>query len=956
MKLRLTWAPLVTCFLLMSALCGVAQGPQPRLKAAISGDSRVVLPGTRPGQAARGVDQGAVAAAMPLKGVTLVFSRTAAQQADLDTLLAAQANPSSALYHHWLTPDEFATRFGVADSDIATVESWLQSQGFAIDSVARSRNQITFDGTAGEVAAAFGTTLHRYQFPDRVHFAPSTDLSVPAALAPLVADVMHLSDFVPRAHKLLRKAGVQPAYTSSVSPGNHYLTPLDVATMYDMKSTYNAGFNGAGQAIAIVGESSIDMSSITAFQAGAGLKSNLPNMVLVPSTGVPGINALSDGDEGESQLDVEYATGMAPGANIFLVYTGDSPNHNVFDSLQYAVTEDIAPIISGSYGTCETFVSSQSAVVFSQIAQQAATQGQTILFSAGDNGSTDCFGQTTNVTQEEALAVDFPGSVPLITALGGTEMQTGTYSATNTQYWQSANGTDVISSLLSYVPEAVWNEDNTRGISSGGGGASVLYTRPTWQAGVAGLPAGTNRLVPDLSLQSSVSSPGYIYCTTDPSDLDAESLTNSCANGLRSSSGYFAVAGGTSFATPIMAGMLAVLNQAKGISAQGSINATLYGLASNSATYASAFHDVTTGSNACTAGVNYCSGTATTLYQAGSGYDEATGLGSIDFANLVAAWPAAAGAAPGKVASTTSLTAATLTPASGATDVVTITVNSSGATTPTGTVTLIVDGGSATSVTLSGGKASFTYPGTTVGGSHVVVAAYSGDGATLPSRGTVSLTLAGSTTPSGSFSLTSQPITLFYNGEGQGTIAVTPAAGYTGTVVFSLSYPASAPTLCYQTTSTQEPGASNFTLGGGTGASGVLLMGEGTACTTTGTGAVVLSSGQKTARLGHSKPLFPGSDGPGSRVPEGIALAGLAGFGLTWRKRRKSLSGLSGSLLMAGLALGLGLGISGCGGGSAPTTTTPVNQLQTVTVTLTGVDSVNPAISASTTFALTIHP
>ncbi len=954
MRCRLFWAPVVGCVLLFSGVLGVAQGPKPRLARAIDDGSRVTLPGTRPGQVSRGVDQGAVPADMALKGITLVFNRSDAQEADLQGLLAAQANPSSPLYHQWLTPDQFAARFGVANADIAKVQSWLQGQGFSLDSVARSHDRITFDGTAAQVAAAFRTEIHRYAFPDRVHFAPATDLSVPATLAPMVTTVLHLADFHPHAHKRLTVGMAKPALTSSLTQ-NHFLTPSDLATMYDLKSTYNAGFNGAGQSIAILAQSYIDTSAVAAFQTGAGLPSNLPTSVLVRDTGVPGINPQSNGDEGESQLDVEYASGMAPGATLYLVSTGDNPNSNgVFDSLSYAISENIAPIISGSYGFCETDLQvegasgSQFAQVYNAQVEEATAQGQTVIFSAGDSGSTDCYGDTSlNATQQEALATDFPSSIPNVTAMGGTQMQAGTYSSGNTQYWQSAAGSDAVSSLLSYVPEMAWNEDSSAGgINSGGGGISALFARPSWQAGVPGIPAGSSRLMPDISLQASVNSPGFLYCTTDASDLDSEQQTASCTNGLRSPQTTYTLAGGTSFAAPTFAGMLAVLNQVRNATGQGNINPILYGLAANSATYASAFHDITTGSNACTAGTTYCSAVGASQYAATAGYDEATGLGSIDFAKLLAAWPVSSTASATQVGSTTTLSAATLSPASGASDVISIKVSAANSSiTPTGLVTVLVDGGVAATPALSGGTTTFTFPGSTVAGSHVVVVTYAGDAATLPSRATVTLTLAGSATPSGSFTIAAQNISVAYNSAGTGGVTITPGSGYSGTVALSVSYPSGGPTLCYQTSSSVNPGASNFTLGSGT-ATGTLEIFEGTACGSSATGAVVPGTGQRKASAQGGRPRLPGRP-----WPEGVAFAGLLCAGLAFRKGRRLPA-----LLSVAVLAGLGLGLSGCGGSNTTASAPPVNPTQTITVTLSGVDSVNPSITNSTTLTLTVHP
>lgn len=967
------WAFAVAVFLLLTSGSGLAQGPKPRLVAAISNSSRVQLPGTRPAIVTRGLDEGALAAGAPVKGMTLVLHPSDAQQADLDQLLSAQQDPTSPLYHQWLTPEQFGARFGVADADLAKIEDWLQGQGFTVDGISRSRTRITFDGTAGQVATAFGTTLHHYAEQGRVHLAPAGDLSVPAAMAPLVTTVLHVSDLHAHAQKKLRPAGVVPAYTSSQT-GNHFLVPADVATMYDMKTTYSAGFNGAGQSIAILAQSYIDTAPVTAFQSALSLPSNLPTQVLVPNTGVAGINPMGDGDEGESQLDVEYTTGMAPGAKVFLVYTGDNPNSTgVFDSATYAVDNNLAPIISGSYGLCEgdlvgsNGTQSSAVAAYSQLAAQAAAQGQTMIFSSGDDGSTTCYSNTGDTTAvRQSLNADFPASIPYVTALGGTQMQAGTLPVTtaSTQYWQGATGSDAISSLLSYVPETVWNEDTTQSTSTqlaaSGGGVSILYPRPTWQAGVPGIPSGTTRLVPDVSLQASEGSPGYLYCTSDQSDLDTQGLTATCTNGLRSPTGTFALAGGTSFSAPIFAGMLAVLNQVKNATGQGNINPTLYALASNATTYASVFHDITTGTNACTGGVTYCSTAGASQYAATAGYDMATGLGSFDFARLVAAWPAASSGTGAQVASTVSLSAATLTPASGATDVITITVSAgAGHAVPTGTVTVYVDGSATgTPVTLSNGVATYTYPGTTTGASHVLLAKYSGDAATLPSQGAIALTLAGSTAATGTFALSVPGISLGYNGLAQGTISITPSAGYAGTVALTLTYTSgtSTATLCYLTTSSKT-GASNITvapqaLQNGV-ATGVLQLGEGTQCGVSATKAM-LQGGTKQALL--HRPLHRGEMGRPAdrRWPEGVAFAGLLFVGLSLRRRSRKLPALCAVVLLTGI----GFGLSGCGGsnGNSTTTTNPNSTTQTITATLTGKDTVNPSISASTIFTVTVHP
>ncbi len=354
----------------------------------------------------------------------------------------------------------------------------------------------------------------------------------------------------------------------------------------------------------------------------------------MPNTGS---STVYTGDETESDLDIEYTSGIATGASIVFVYTGSNNNYGVFDALQYAVDNKLAPVISVSYGSCEAALSSSDYTTLTSIFAQAAAQGQTIVAASGDSGSTDCYQQTSlSTATRQSLAVDFPASSQYVTGLGGT-MLTSAAVASGSSYWQSASGSDVISSALSYMPEQVWNNDSTSGLSSGGGGVSTLTLRPSWQTGVAGIPSGSYRLVPDIALASSPQNAGYLYCS---SDTQSTGITGSCSHGFRdTNSTYLTVAGGTSFAAPVFAGMLAILNQRLNSSGQGAINSTLYSLAANSSTYASAFHDITSGSNACSSGSSICSTTGSSAYSATTGYDLATGLGSLDFNNLMNVWP-----------------------------------------------------------------------------------------------------------------------------------------------------------------------------------------------------------------------------------------------------------------------------------------------------------------------------
>ncbi len=939
--LRPVWAAV----LFTVSVSGLAQQPAARLAGAIAGNTRTVLPNSRNPRALPANDTGAVAPDTAVNGITLVFSRSAAQEAALQALAAAQGNPASPLYHQWLTPETFAAQFGVADSDIAAVQAWLQSQGFTINGVGRSRDRITFSGTAGQVAAAFGTELHHFKVDSVLHFAPESDISLPVALAPLVSSVQHLSDFRPK--PAIRYPSVQPAYTSSQTQ-SHFLTPADIATMYDIKPEYSAGYNGTGQNIAVAGQSYINTQDVQHFQSAAGLPANLPNFVLVPNSGT---SAIFQGDEGESDLDTEYTSGIASGAGIDLVYTGDSPNYGVFDSVTYAVTEDIAPVITLSYGDCELNISTADLNSYNAVAEQATVQGQTLITSSGDSGSTTCYGDTNlSSAQQETPSVDFPASSPYYTGIGGTQMIAGASTAGSTTYWAAANGSDNISSLLSYVPEVVWNEDApptataAGDIAAGGGGTSVVFARPSWQTGVPGIPAGAYRLVPDIALQASTGTPGYLYCSSDPTSFGTGSgQVASCNNGFRdSSTSLLTVAGGTSFTAPIFAGMVAILNQATHATGQGNINVTLYGLASNPTTYASAFHDITSGTNACTAGATFCSAAGASEYAAGTGYDEATGLGSIDFAKLVAAWPATAQSV--KTASSIVISLANNNPAAGTTEQVTINVGGGSASpvSPTGTVNVLLDGtviASALPLSSTGSvTTSFTAPAST--GSHVIAAAYSGDSTHASATGSVTFNI-GSLTPTGAFTFSAGSITVAANSTGSSTVTVIPSSGYAGTVNFTVT--STLPTnICYGINPIDldaPPPTGTLTFGTGAACSGAAVR-----LSTTGSQAITSKGGHAAVRSAPPKP------GHGKEIA--TALAGLLAIGFFTRRRSR----LPSLLALGALTLMVSLGLSGCGGSTAPVTppggtTSPASY----TVTLVGTDSVTSAITSSTTFTLTVN-
>ena len=970
----------VTCVMAAGVLS--AQTPRPRITSEISTSATAQLAGSLHPLARSENDAGRMPANTRLNGISIFFNRSAAQQADLNALLAAQQNPASSQYHQWLTPDQFAARFGMAQSDIGKVQSWLEQQGFAVNSVARSRNMIRFSGSVAQIESAFSTQMHYYNVGGVRHFAPSTALSVPAAIAPAVAGIRNLNDFRPRPQHVTAQSRPRPGFTSSQS-GNVFFAPGDIATAYDIKPLYSASFNGAGQTIAILGQSAVSISDIEAFQSAAGLATKDPTMVIIPGSGD---STIVSGDEGESDLDLEWSSAMAPGADVYFVYAGSDTNFSVFDSAAYAVDEKIGNIISLSYDSCEPNLQATDYTSLDAIFQQAASQGQSVFVASGDQGSTACFienppqsGDPTLAVQQ-GLAVNYPASSAFVTAVGGTEIAaadgvdptTGSKGSNYSTYWQSGSS-DEITSLIKYIPEVAWNDDplsvgltaaNGGGLSASGGGASgenakFSVTRPTWQSGVSGIPSGSTRLVPDVSLYSSSALPGYLICTSDTSLWGSSSQQASCNQGFRdSATGDLTVAGGTSFATPIFAGMVAVLNQAKGYTTgQGLINPNLYTIAAGSG-YSSAFHDVTSGDNFCTAGSPYCaSGGATLGFKSGTGYDEVTGLGSVDLNNLATAWPAATGSAASLLSSTTTVSASNGSPTAGQSVTFTITVAPiSGTGVPTGTVNLSVDGGgtsynnggTTTSVTLSSsGTATYT-TSFSASGIHEVVAQYAGDSTYAASTGTQSVSIATTSSGKGTFTLGASPstLTVAQGSSGTETVNITPAGGYTGTVIVSYTVPAAINNLCV------------FAGTGISSSGGIAVQSANPASAqlTIDTKAADCSSSTTLgAQPGHGMLLRrttarntpPPAPSP-NRIPAEVAFAGLVLAGFLGRHSRKFRSAAWVLVLAAA-----GLALSACSNSSTNVIGNPPKG--TYTITLSAADSVTATNTGTTTFSLTIN-
>lgn len=581
-------------------------------------------------------DLGLVPESFDLPRVTIHLQRSTKQQQELDELVKEQQDPTSSNYHKWLTPEEFASRFGVSKSDIAKVKSWAESKGFSNVQVARTGTFLTMSGTAAHAQAAFGTSIHSFQTPNgEMHYANANDPVVPNAFNGVVRAISGLNNFRPRPHIRARSSNGDKPRLSSYS-GYNYVTPPDFATIYDVTALYNAGVNGTGVKIAIPGQTDLNMTQVQTFRSAVGLTANTPQTVLVGTD--PGVSA---DDQFESYLDVEWSGGVAPNATIIYVYSQD-----VFSSVQYIIDQNLAQVLPITYGDCEAqFGSSSDIATVNDEFETANAEGITVMAAAGDTGAADCDdgsgpSSTPPSVASQGLAVDFPGSSPYVTDIGGTAFNEngGNYWATYTPPTTCpTTGTCyLLPSALSYIPEMVWNDTSTEGqLAASGGGASSIYTKPSWQTGT-GVPSDGMRDVPDLAFPASVTHDEVVICASDGTVHYQGTLQAAdCVNGLRDGSGDFDVAGGTSVGSPSFAGLVALLVQQYG--AQGNINPRIYALAGSSS---DVYHDVTVGNNEvpCQTGTPDCPSSGELGYSATTGYDLTTGWGSVDADHMASEW------------------------------------------------------------------------------------------------------------------------------------------------------------------------------------------------------------------------------------------------------------------------------------------------------------------------------
>jgi subtilase family serine protease len=640
--------------------------------------------------------------------MVLLLQRGAAQEADLQQLLQDQQDPSSPQYHKWLTPTEFGERFGPSTNDMAKIAGWLQAQGFTVEKPSNGRQFVFFTGTSAQVESAFQTEMHRYGVNGKTYFANAKPASIPTALAPAVSGVASLNSFTqmqPQYHLApnpTTKACINPYLGSSCTAA---LTgPADLSAIYDAAPLAKANVQGLGQSIALIEESNINPLDVSDFRSLTGLPAANLNVIV---NGVdPGLIV---GDETEAIADVEYAGALAPDATLNVIVTGSTEfNQGVDLSTAYAVDNDISPITSLSYGGCETLNNTfapNSVALYKAAYEQGAAEGISHFVAAGDYGGDAC--EYTGLSI--GYGVNAIGDSPWNVSVGGTEF----IMPDPNVYFPPPSYT-----ATGYVPESTWNDyenpEDGRPLA-GGGGVSINFTKPAWQTG-PGVPADGARDVPDVSLVAG-DSLSYMVCERDS--------MGDCA------AGYEMGLIGTSLASPVWAGIQALVNQQNNeVGGAGNPNPNYYRLAASAN---SPFHDITVGDTYVPDNCYdelYCYGESGMAgYEATPGYDLATGLGSVDVNKLATNWPPPTGNGATTVTLSTSGVTSIM---HGDPLTATVTATSSGATTPTGDVVLMAGSQGVDRITLGAtGTATVTFGAASgvelPGGSYNLTAHYAGD-------------------------------------------------------------------------------------------------------------------------------------------------------------------------------------------------------------------------------------
>jgi pseudomonalisin len=920
--LRRTGFFLSTVCLLFSCVTLLAQAQSADLvHSSVDPASRISLKGHHPLWANSQNDAGAVAPDLPIERITIVLNRSPQRQQAFDQFLHDQQNPASPNFHHWLTPAEIGQRFGVSSHDIAAVSGWLKSQGLQVDSVSNSRQRITFSGPAAAVATAFATEMHYFTVNGEKRISINSEPQIPSALAGVISSIsglytvklspQHGSETVhTQTHNIASDSGVHAEPDMTLSDGSHAIAPADFATIYNLTGI-TGGINGTGQTIAIVGRSRVCTADITNFATQTAVTPNIPNAIIPPLGVDPGPadcgSSGASGDQSEATLDVTRSGSIAQGARLDLVVSADTAT---VDGVSVAATfvVDTPPtpapeIMSISFGLCEQEAGQSGVQFWDSLFTQAAVQGISVFISSGDSAAAGCDNSFQTPPPSQTLSTNAICASSNATCVGGTEFAD---FANPGQFWSSSNGTG-FESALSYIPEGAWNEPmngSTFQVAGTAGGVSRFIATPPSQVGTGVPTVRAGRYTPDIAFSASAHD-GYFGC------MAAGGGSCVVVNGSFS----FVEFSGTSAAAPDMAGITALLNQKEG-SAQGLLNPELYALAGKPAD--TVFNDVTVATsgvtncvlatpsmcNNSTAGPTGLTG-GLSGYLVTPGFDEATGLGSINVANLLTNW--------GSVAlSTTKLSVSPASPQNVGTSVTfSATVSPASAS---GTVTFF-SGGTALNTTpapLTNGAATFT-SSTLPGNTYSVSAIFSP--ATSASIGGSASTAVPYNVQD--FTIAPNPPIVSVTAPGQSgttTLTITPLGGFNQTITYSCSGLPSEATCTFTAAS-----ATSETM---------------TIATT------APSARLDRAPLGRSRGLF-----------YALLLPGIFGLVLSKGNRKRTRQGVRLLSFIALLALST-MWMPACGGGSSSAPSNPGTPAGTSTVMVTATAGTLPPKTVPVTLTI----
>ncbi|HLX39841.1 MAG TPA: S53 family peptidase, partial [Ktedonobacteraceae bacterium] len=519
-------------------------------------DTLVAFPGTIPAALAHSKIQGPA-------GTQQNISLSIGLQLRNANLLRQYVNdissPKSANYHRYLSQAQISSAFSPDQGTYNAVEQYLQKAGFTITHTYTHRLLISFRGSVGLAEQVFHVSINTYSAPNgQTFFSNSDDPFLPASLAGAIQSISGLNNALSWQHTPLPIHKVAAKTSFQVSPsvtclgnGSNYYTPGQLASAYNLNGLYSQGYHGEGQTLALFELDSAPMSDITTFASCYG-HSTSP-VRIVPVDGGPPPPASGDQGPVEVELDADIALSMAPGLGQLKIY--EAPNtQQAYDDEWAQIIQDNPPVISTSWGSCESDVGQQEATTENNDFLLGAAQGESIFVASGDTGSTGCL----RTSGSSALNAGDPAGQPYITSVGGTSL--------------------IINPDGSYNSEDTWN---VAGQGASGGGISQYWTEPSaWRTApgvnnanstgvTCSAPSGQIcREEPDVSLHADPTNGYLIYCSVS----------------ICSPAGFYSI-GGTSAAAPMWAAMTTLTDE-KSIKSggfnMGFANPLLYSIASGS--------------------------------------------------------------------------------------------------------------------------------------------------------------------------------------------------------------------------------------------------------------------------------------------------------------------------------------------------------------------------------------